>query len=76
MLLQEYSTSITNLLNHFVGLIEQNLIFGDMIREKCAKMNILKKFRKEIIEGLEELSKEKWLSEKEFTFLCEQGNIK
>ena len=76
MLLQEYSTSITNLLNRFVGLIEQNLIFGDMIREKCAKMNMLKKFRKEIIEGLEELSKEKWLSEKEFAFLCEQGNIK
>ncbi len=75
MLLQEYSAPITKLLNRFVGLIEQNLIFGDMVREECAKMNILKNLRKKIIEGLEELSREKWLSEKEFTLLCRQGNI-
>jgi len=75
MLLQEYSSAITNLLNRFVNLIEQNLVFGDTVREECAKMDIIKKYRKEIIEGLEELSKKKWLSEKEFTLLCKQGGI-
>jgi len=35
----------------------------------------LKKFRKEIIGGLEELCEEKWLSEKEVTLLCKQGSL-
>ena len=75
MLLKEYSAPITNLLNRFVDLVEQNLIFGEKVREECVKMDILKKFRKEIIEGLEELCEEKWLSEKEVTLLCKQGSL-
>ena len=75
MLLQEFSQSITNLLNRFVNLIERNPIFEDTVRNACVKMNILKKPCSEISEGLEGLFKEKWLSERELELLRECKNL-
>jgi len=70
-MLQEYSLSITNLLNGFVKLINQDSIFEDKIFKMCMKSNLLKHktFRENVERGLRDLAKEGWLSKEELQTL-------
>jgi len=74
MLLQELSTPITNLLNRFADLVDQNRMFEDRIVNACTKTNILKTrdLRRGIETGLRGLREEEWLSEKEFKLFNER----
>lgn len=74
MLLQDLSMPMTNLLNRFVNLIEQNSMFEDRVANACAKTNILKSrsLRKDVAEGLKELLAEGWLSEEELRVFNER----
>lgn len=74
MLLQEISMSMTNLVNRFLSLIEQNPMLEERVMDGCLKRSILrsKDFRKRIERGLEELRMEGWLSESESKFFKER----
>jgi len=70
-MLQEYSLPITNLLNEFIGSMQQNSILEDRILKMCLKSNLLryKPLRRDIEKGLKELAGEGWLSEEELQTL-------
>ena len=75
-MLQEYSVSITNLLNEFVNSIQRNSMLEDRVLKICVKTNVLKKrfFRREVEKGLQELSEEGWLSSEELQTLVSRLN--
>jgi len=70
-MLQEYSLPIANLLNEFVGLIQENSMLEDKILKMCMKSNLLrqKTFRKDVEKGLKNLAAEGWLSKEELQTL-------
>jgi len=75
-MLQEYSLSITDLLNEFVNSIQQNSMLEDRILKICMRMNMLRKksFRRDVERGLQELSGEGWLSSEELEALISRLN--
>ncbi|MEM2169654.1 MAG: hypothetical protein QXS10_06715 [Candidatus Bathyarchaeia archaeon] len=75
-LLQEFSASITSLLNLFIDLIERDPIFEDSVKNACVGKNILKDFNEEIREGLKSLFENKWLSEKDLKSFMQSKSVK
>ncbi|MCD6593333.1 hypothetical protein J7L00_04535 [Candidatus Bathyarchaeota archaeon] len=75
-MLQEYSLSITDLLNEFVNSIQQNSMLEDRILKICMRMNMLRKksFCRDVERGLQDLSGEGWLSSEELEALISRLN--
>jgi hypothetical protein len=66
-LFQPKEKKITSILNSFVRLMDENIVFSHEISEACTKANILQTEKtKEIVRnGLNKLKEQGWLSEKE-----------
>lgn len=67
-LLQPKSKKITSILNNFIGLLDQNIVFCREISEACMKANLLqtKKAKETAKDGLNKLKEKGWLSNNEF----------
>jgi hypothetical protein len=65
---QPRSQKILSILNSFVRLLEENVVFSHEINEACSKTNMLSKKSTEetIVKGLTELRTQDWISDKEY----------
>lgn len=66
-LLQPRSKKISYILNSFIRLLEENIVFSHEINDACTKANLLQpKASESIKKGLDALKANDWLSEREF----------
>lgn len=67
-LFQSKHRKITSILNSFIGLLNENIVFNCEISEACLKANILQteKGQQSIRSGLSELKEKCWLTNSEF----------
>jgi DNA repair exonuclease SbcCD ATPase subunit len=67
-LLQPRSKKIISILNNFIGLLDENIVFCREISEACMKANLLQttKSKEATKDGLKRLKEKGWLSNNEF----------
>ena len=67
-LLQPRSKRVVSILNSFIGLLEEDVVFNREISEACTKANMLqmKKAQEAVKNGLNVLKEQRWLSDSEF----------
>jgi len=65
---QQRSKEIAVILNRFMRLLDEDIVFNRDISEACLKANLLEseKAKEEVLRGLTALQVEGWLSDKEF----------
>ena len=66
--LQPRSQKIVSILNKFIKMLNEDIVFRHEITEACGKGNLLqsKDSIEKIIEGLNDLKNDRWISEEEF----------
>lgn len=69
-LFQPRSKKIISILNSFISILEENIVFNHEINEACNKANLLqlKDFPALFKNGLNELKSEGWLSESDYEY--------
>ena len=67
-LLQPRSNRIISILNSFIGLLDENIVFKCEISEACLKANLLQmeKAQESVRSGLDKLKEQGWLSSNDF----------
>ena len=67
-LFQPRSRKLTSILNGFIGLLDDNIVFNREVSEACLKANLLQmeKAQEAVRSGLNTLKEQGWLSDSEF----------